>query len=180
MTTKSVKRNLFLNNFLGQSCLLHFLSWRYFDPSPARLDYITRPMGDSEAASWRHPSDKEGLPSPGGPVDRCGSQDGLPWDHHARLSVLKTFPSIARFIVCQPLLWYANSLKWMKLVLYEGFFTCFCPLKVTYETTSTWLWFRGILTRGVRQLPKTLRWPCLFMTRTAKNSRYDWNANLLL
>lgn len=41
------------------------------------------------------------------------------------------------------------------------------------ETTSTWLWFRGILTKGVRQPPKTLRWPCRFMMRTARSSRYD-------
>ena len=55
-------------------------------PSPFCLQCITRLVGDTEAAPWRHPSDTEGLSSPGGPIDGCGSQDGLPWDHHARLS----------------------------------------------------------------------------------------------
>lgn len=66
-------------------------SWWYSDPSPLCLERMARPVGDSEAAAWRHPSNKERLPSPSGPIDSCGPQDGLPWDHYARWSILKSF-----------------------------------------------------------------------------------------
>lgn len=52
---------------------------------------ITRAVGDSEAASRRYSSDKERLPSPGGSIDSCGSQNGLSRDNNARLSFLKHF-----------------------------------------------------------------------------------------
>lgn len=51
----------------------------------------------------------------------------------------------------------------------RGYFLALFFLKVMFETTSTWLWFRGILTRGTRPHPRTWRWPCLFTMRTARN-----------
>lgn len=40
------------------------------------------------------------------------------------------------------------------------------------ETTSTWLWFREISTKGARPPPRTWRWPCPFTTRTARSWRW--------
>lgn len=62
----------------GEKLLFSVLLWRCFA-------HTTRPVGDSEAVARWHPSDPEGLSSPGGPIDCCGSQDGLSRNHHARL-----------------------------------------------------------------------------------------------
>lgn len=45
------------------------------------------------------------------------------------------------------------------------------PPKEMYETTSMWLWFRGILTKETRPGTRMWRWSCLFMMRMERNWR---------
>lgn len=67
-----------------QAKVVFFWSLSHLCVSPRAR--TTRPVGDSEAVARWHPPDPEGLSSPGGPVDCCGSQDGLSRNHHARLA----------------------------------------------------------------------------------------------
>lgn len=166
------------------------------------LHHATRPVGDSEAAARWHPSDQEGLPSPGGPIYSCGSQDGLSGNYHARLGETQLFlnynQSLQRSVVSENaiaggfclkffhLKWkfmheYEN--KWINawalgglgLRLFEYlklFFYLPPPPKVTYGMTSMWLWYRGILTKETRLRTKMWKWSCLFTRRTERNWRY--------
>lgn len=84
------------------------------------IHHATRPVGDSEAAAWWHPSDQEGLSSPGGPIYSCGSQNGLPWNHHARLGERRLFFKVK----LEPLSWGLFSWEMLlKLISAENFAT---------------------------------------------------------
>lgn len=88
--------NNFFNLFIFLSvCLLQ----HYAILVIACCDCITRPVGDPKAASWRHPSDKERLPSPGGSINSCGSKDGFSWDNYARLSFGNIYST---FLILKP------------------------------------------------------------------------------
>lgn len=78
------------------------------------LTHPTRPVGDSEAAARWHPSDQEGLSSPGRPIHCRGSQDGLSRNYHARLGEMQPFlnwkfESFLRKCYCR---WFQREILW--------------------------------------------------------------------